>query len=98
MKQILSTQNTLIVSDNEAVVLAHPTTVFTDDHVLVESFDKEVYATGLRSELVDSALAQIAEIEPVIEIIQLEDSPRTPASDEAVLKLIEKGSVIITVQ
>lgn len=97
MKQILSTKNTLIVSDNEAVVLAHPTTVFTDDNVMVESFDTEVYATGLRSELIDSALIQIAEIEPVIEVVSLEDSPRTEQSDEAVEKLIAKGTVIITV-
>jgi len=98
MKQILSIDNTLIISDTEAVVLAHPTTVFTDDNVTVQPFTDQLVASGMRSELVDSALNQIAEIEPVIEVISLEDSPRTSESDEAVEKLLEKGSVIITTE
>lgn len=97
MKQILSLNNTLIASQKEAVILAHPTTVFTDDDVLVEQFENELYASGLPSGHVDSTLKQLAEIEPVIEVVSLEDSPRTPESDEAVNKLIAKGTVIITV-
>jgi len=98
MKQILSQINTLIVSDSELQVLTHPTTVFTDDNVMVEGFDKEVFVTGLTSKLIDSTLDQIAEIEPVIDVINLEDSPRTTASDAAVQKLIEKGTTIITIE
>jgi len=98
MKQILSQINTLIVSDSESQVLVHHTTVFTDDNVMVEGFDKEVFVTGLTSKLIDSTLDQIAEIEPVIDVINLEDSPRTTASDAAVQKLIEKGTTIITIE
>jgi len=98
MKQILSQINTLIVSDSESEVLVHHTTVFTDDNVMVEGFDKEVFVTGLTSKLIDSTLDQIAEIEPVIDVINLEDSPRTTASDAAVQKLIEKGTTIITIE
>ena len=65
---------------------------------MVEGFDKEVFVTGLTSKLIDSTLDQIAEIEPVIDVINLEDSPRTTASDAAVQKLIEKGTTIITIE
>jgi hypothetical protein len=96
MKQILSIQNTLIVSDIEAVVLAHPTTVFTDDNVQVELFADELYTQGLNTDHVDSTLNQLADIEPVITVVSLGDSPRTTASDEAVSKLVAKNTIIIT--
>jgi hypothetical protein len=96
MKQILSTQNTLIVSETEAIVLAHPTTVFTDDNVQVETFANELFTSGLGTDHVDSTLIQLADIDPVIAVVSLGDSPRTTASDEAVIKLLAKDTIIIT--
>lgn len=95
MKQVLSEQNAVIVG-NDVNVIAHPTTIFTDDEINVIQFDKELLVENLTSKKIDETLIKISEIgiEPVI--IQLYDEPRTTDSDSAVEKLIEKGTVILT--
>ena len=52
---------------------------------------------NLTSEQVDNSLISIDKQRVVIDVIDLEDQPRTAASDEAVENLTGKGSIIITV-
>ena len=64
----------------------------------ITSGDTDLFVSDLKSLEVDTVIESIADCPQCPELIHLESEPRTPASDEAVLKLIEKGSVIITVQ
>ena len=52
--------------------------------------------TNLTSEQVDNSLISIDKQQVIIDVIDLEDQPRTSASDEAVYNLTGKGCVIIT--
>ena len=98
MKQILSYDKTLIVSENESLVIDHPTTVFTDDDVIVSLFTDTLTSTGLKQKQVDNTLIHCAESDILIPVIHLEDEPRTTNSDEAVGILTGKGTIIITNQ
>ena len=96
MKKVLISKAVIVQDD--VVVLNHPTTVFTDDNIPVNQFDNELIVEGLKSMQVDSVINQIAEKEIQVEVIWLEDLPRTTDSDAAVVKLIEKGTTVITVE
>lgn len=56
-----------------------------------------VEAIGLNTEQIDYTLNHIADVNPTIEIIQLESEPRSAESDLAVEKLVGEGKTIITV-
>lgn len=98
MKQILSEINGLIISDKEITVIAHPTTIFTDDNVKVNTFDKELFETDLTTPQVDEILNQVAEKNILVDVIELEDSPHSIASENAIeilVKVQEKILVLI---
>jgi hypothetical protein len=63
-----------------------------------ETVPDEWIASGLISNQVDWQIRHCAAEQIYPAVLVLEDEPRTTASDEAVLKLIEKDSVIITVE
>lgn len=98
MKQILSENNVLIVSDVETIVISHPSTIFTDDNVMVNKFINQLIITGLNTEQIDSVITQIAELNAVVDILNLQDQPRSTQSDYAVEKLVNEGATIITVE
>ena len=96
MKQIY-TEKAVILDDN-GIVVYHPTTVFTNDTVEVNQFDNELIVSGLQSVAVDNIINQLAEKQVPVDVVWLEDAPRTQQSDEATNKLIESGVTIITVE
>jgi len=65
---------------------------------LQADISNQVDGAGLRSNDIDNSLIKIAESSVITPVIDMGDSPRTAQSDEAVDKLIAKGTTIITVQ
>lgn len=96
MKQIY-TEKAVILDDN-GIVVYHPTTVFTNDSVEVNQFDSELIVSGLQSVAVDNIINQLAEKQVPVEVVWLEDAPRTYSSNEAIEKLINLGVTVITVE
>lgn len=70
---------------------------FLPENSGVATNDLKLKVNELTTKEVDYALIQAAENGLDSDLIVLESEPRSTASDEAVLKLINKGKTIITV-
>jgi hypothetical protein len=97
MKQVLSLNKALIASTTEIIAIDHPSTIFTDDDVDVNLFTNQLILEGFTTDKVDNTLISVAESNINVEIIHIENEPRTNISDLSVAKLIAQGSTIITV-